>query len=369
MYAVTIALYHDQLGSNPERISQKLGKYTQAFNLHDIDFPASYEDYEIFEKLNEEIALNILYVPFDKKDICPEYISKSNFSAKNQIMFLKITDGTDKWHFLALPSISYEHGVKRPTKSLSRLMEGISSKSHGDFYCYGCLHSFCTLSTLKKHVELCKYNKFCKIELPKEDKNKKQYAPGAKSLKMNSVIYVDFESILLPYCTCDKENVTTKKLNKQVPCGYSLNLVTNHNKKSNQTYHRGDSTVTTFCNEVRDIAQDLPNIEKKPMQNLSKEEQITHDNAQYCHICKRVFGTKKSQVKVRDHDHYTGKYRGPAYLMCNLRYSTQVDIPVFFHNGTNYDFNLIITELAKEFRSEMRCIPLNTNKYILFNTY
>ena len=54
-------------------------------------------------------------------------------------------------------------------------------------------------------------------------------------------------------------------------------------------------------------------------------------------------------------------------IICNLRYSTQIDIPVFFHNGTNYDFNLIINELAKEFRSEMICIPLNTNKYMSFS--
>ena len=30
-----------------------------------------------------------------------------------------------------------EDGLKRPTKSLSRLMEGIASKSHGDFHFYG----------------------------------------------------------------------------------------------------------------------------------------------------------------------------------------------------------------------------------------
>ena len=35
--------------------------------------------------------------------------------------------------FLALPSILDEDGVKRPTKILSRLMESIPSKSHGDF--------------------------------------------------------------------------------------------------------------------------------------------------------------------------------------------------------------------------------------------
>ena len=90
------------------------------------------------------------------------------------------------------------------------------------------LHRF----NIKNHEELCKYNDFCKIELLKEGKNIKQYSTGAKSLKMNSVIYADFESILLPYSTCDKENVKTKKLNKQVPCGYSINVITNHNNQS-----------------------------------------------------------------------------------------------------------------------------------------
>ena len=76
---------------------------------------------------------------------------------------------------------------------------------------------------------------------------------------------------------------------------------------------------------------------------------------------------RKKHIKVRDHHHYTGKYKGDAHLICNLRYSTQFHIPVFFHNATNNDFSLIINELAKEFRSEMRCIPLDTNKYMSFS--
>ena len=78
----------------------------------------------------------------------------------------------------------------------------------------------------------------------------------------------------------------------------------------------------------------------------------------------KKFGDKKKHRKVRDHDHYTGKYRGATHSICNLRYSAPKDIPVLFHNGTNYDFNLIITELAEEFRSELQCIPVNTNRYI-----
>ena len=104
----------------------------------------------------------------------------------------------------------------------------------------------------------------------------------------------------------------------------------------------------------------------KPMKKLNKK-QSDYVNAEHGHICKQKFTADKNCLKVRDHDHYTGKHRGAAHSICNLNYSAQVDIPVVFHNGSNYDFNLIITELAKEFRSEMRCIPLNTDQYMCFS--
>ena len=86
---ITIALYHNELGTNPERITKKLIAYAQKFNWHEIDFPASFQDYVIFEKLNEDVALNVLYLPFNEVNICPEYISKRNFSTKNQVTLLK----------------------------------------------------------------------------------------------------------------------------------------------------------------------------------------------------------------------------------------------------------------------------------------
>ena len=103
------------------------------------------------------------------------------------------------------------------------------------------------------------------------------------------------------------------------------------------------------------------------MKPLSKEEQEIYDSSEHCHICKKLFGKAKNHKKVRDHDHYTGKFRGAAHSICNLRYSTQIHIPVFFHNGTNHDFNLLIEEFAKEYKSDINCIPLNTNKYMPFS--
>ena len=40
----------------------------------------------------------------------------------------------------------------------------------------------------------------------------------------------------------------------------------------------------------------------------------------------------KKYLKVRDHYHYSGKYRRAAYSRCNLRYKIPSEIPVVFRN-------------------------------------
>ena len=136
---------------------------------------------------------------------------------------------------------------------------------------------------------------------------------------------------------------------------------------SKQCYCGGDDAVSGFWKEICNLAYKFINIYKQPMIGLTEQEIHEYENAEYCHICKKVFGEEKKHRKVRDHDHYTGKFRGAAHSTCNLRYSVQRDIPVFFHNSTNYDFNLIINELAKEFRSELHCTPLNGEKFMSFS--
>ena len=182
-------------------------------------------------------------------------------------------------------------------KSISRLLEGISSKSHGDFYCYGCLHSFRTEIGLKNHVDLCKNNKFAKIEVLDDKKKFKMYKSGVKSLKMNTVVYADFESILLPYNTCEKQNETNKSINKHVACGYSINVVDNHKKTWKQTYYRGDNAVSTFCEEIRAIGYKKYSFVKSEMIELTLDRQKEYENATDCDICKKEFCDKKNIVK------------------------------------------------------------------------
>ena len=72
--------------------------------------------------------------------------------------------------------------------------------------------------------------------------------------------------------------------------------------------------------------------------------------ANICCICKKGFSTdhdNKKYHKVRDHWHYTGKYRGAAHDICNLRYNMPKEIPVVFHNGFTYGYHFTIKKLAK----------------------
>ena len=74
----------------------------------------------------------------------------------------------------------------------------------------------------------------------------------------------------------------------------------------------------------------------------------------------------KKYSKVKDHCHYTEKYRGAAHDFCNLRYKIPKEIPAVFDNGSTYDYHFIIKELAEEFEGQFECLGENTEKYITF---
>ena len=90
----------------------------------------------------------------------------------------------------------------------------------------------------------------------------------------------------------------------------------------------------------------------------------------FCHICKKGFSTNddnKKHCKVRGHCHYTGKYRGHAYKIFNLRYKKSKKIPAVFHRGSIYDYDFIIKELANESEGQFECLGKNTETYITFS--
>ena len=79
-----------------------------------------------------------------------------------------------------------------------------------------------------------------------------------------------------------------------------------------------------------------------------------------------ISNDNKKYHKVRDLCHYTGKCRGAAHDICNLRYKTPKEIPVISHNGSSYDY-FIIKELANVFEEKFECLVENAEKYMTFS--
>ena len=119
-YAATLALNINSIDKHHQRIT-KIKSFIDNYNWNDINFPAIKKDWNEFELNNKNVALNILYVPFNTKKVEIAYKSKYNLIRDKQIILLMISNG-ENWHYLVV-------------KNLSRLLRGISSNHDGDYYC------------------------------------------------------------------------------------------------------------------------------------------------------------------------------------------------------------------------------------------
>ena len=81
-YAITVALNHEKIKKDPQRIS-KIKPFIDNYNWKDIEFPSYSKDWKKFEQNNKTIALNILFVPYNTKQIRPAHISKYNYKRDN----------------------------------------------------------------------------------------------------------------------------------------------------------------------------------------------------------------------------------------------------------------------------------------------
>ena len=143
------ALSYQTIEKDPQRIS-KIKPYINKYNWKGVEFPAGSKEWQKFERNNNTIALNILYVK--QKKICVVYRSKHNNKRKKEVVLLMISDGK-KYHYLAVTS-------------LSGLLQGNSSNHEEDFYCLNCFNSYASKNKLKEHEEICNNHDSCRIEMP-----------------------------------------------------------------------------------------------------------------------------------------------------------------------------------------------------------
>ena len=174
-------MHYEKIKWNQERVSN-IKPFINKYSWKRINYPSKIDDWKTLEKNNWTIVLNILCIK--EKGICQTYISKIYSNSEKQIILLMIpNEEKEEWYYLAV-------------KKLPTSLRGRTSKHHGDFYCFNCLHSFRTENKLKSHVRVCKNTDFCGIVMPSEKDNILEFNQYIKSDKMPYIIYADIESFI-----------------------------------------------------------------------------------------------------------------------------------------------------------------------------
>ena len=214
-----------------------------------------------------------------------------------------------------------------------------NSKCNGSqHFCTNCLQEFKEVETRDEHSVYCRNNEAVKIEMPKKRPIVK-YSDGQYQFKVPFMMYVDFESILVPIqgAPNDSNTSSTRGVNIHKPSGWCVYSTFSYGTVTKPLMqYRGKDCVKKFCehviSEVKRLYTSSPEL---PMAPLTKEQIKKHKRATKCHICFKPY--TENDEKVRDHCHYTGLYRGPALSSCNLKYRIPKYVPVIFHNLAGYD--------------------------------
>ena len=143
-----------------------------------------------------------------------------------------------------------------------------------------------------------------------------------KKMKSPFMIYADFKSALVPEDN-GKQNPNesyTNNYQKHVACSYSHKLVHVDDRFSKPfKSYLGDNAVYNFISSMIEENKCCSDVMKKHFTEelvICKEDNEDFENSTKCWICDNDY--VNGDVKVRDHCHTTGKYRGSALRDCNI---------------------------------------------------
>ena len=353
---------------DPQRIKKTDKQYIEKLDYSSIKFPVTVKQINKIEKQNN-ICINLF--GYEEKQKFPIYISKEKY--QDHMELLLITEGENK-HYVLI-------------KDFNKFMFSQTKHEHKKYFCMYCLQCFSREDVLTEHKNNClSINGKQAIKMP-EKGEQVFFKNHQKQLPVPFVIYADFEAITekIHGCLPNNEKSYTEAYQKHTDCGYGYKVVCCYDDKYSKPVqiHRGENAVHKFMENMLEEVDWCKSIIKKhfnkPLE-MTEENEIDFKKAIKCHICDQQYTDK--DIRVRDHCHITGKFRGSAHQDCNLKLRIKpatIKIPVLFHNLRGYDSHFImqqIGEIAKkhsyknkrgeECHMNINCIPNNMEKYMAF---
>ena len=258
-----------------------------------------------------------------------------------------------------------------------------------------CLQCFSSERVLANNVNNClAINGLQAINMPKQGENILKFNNFHKQLPVPFVIYADFEAITRKVQGCEQSEEMKNEKDKRSyteayqtheDYGYGYKVVCCYDDKYSKDIciYRCENAVYKFMEKMLEEVEYCKAVIKKhfnkPLVMTEVDEQC-FKNMDGCHICGEKYTDK--DVRVRDHCHITGKFRGSAHQECNLKLRIKPEnlkIPVIFHNLRGYDSHFImqqIGEIANKHRYtnkkgekqdlNIKAIPNNMEKYMAF---
>ena len=331
-------------------------QYENSIKTEGIDFPMKLKHISKFEKLNPSLpGINVFSVN-ESKTFYPLRMAERD--CLNTIdLFLYEEDGVSHYSLI---------------KNFTRLIKSqiTASKNGTIFICKKCFTHFTKDELLQKHIVYCSNNETVSVKMPQPNTmlHSKNYY---KQLPIPFVVYADFECFTKPMNTCspnpkESYNYNYQKHEPSGFCFYIKGIVPDITFKPiiYTKTNSDDNVAKIFVNKIAKVTNKIYNdFYRRPIPlRLTKQEQISFDKAETCHICKKELLTEK----VRDHCHFTGQYSGAAHNSCNLQCRKPMILPVIFHSLQGYDAHLFMKQLAC-LPGELNCIPSTEEKYISFS--
>ena len=305
IWAVTRA--HYPVDKNSERTSKELRKQAEELNWDDIEFPTPclgkiYKKFEdnndlsllVFGHKNAKTGINIipLYVPIERRENVV------------RLFFLKSDENS---HCCVI-------------SSMSRLISKQVNNHHGReiYVCDYCLNHFGRQDFLDKHTESCSKHEAVNTILPEPGKNILKFRNIQNCVECPIKIYTDSESFLPPI---NETRGETKLYQRHVMSAFCLYVVSRVEGFSMDpvTYvmkDECDEVDKIFVEKLEDTTKNIYETFKTPVPMIFDDDaRKLRQSLTVCFAC----GDELGSDKVRDHCHYTGKYRGALHSKCNLR--------------------------------------------------
>ena len=168
-------------------------------------------------------------------------------------------------------------------------------------------------------------------------------------------------------------------------CCYGYKVVCCYDDKYSKytSIYRGENAVYKFMEKMLEEVKYCKTVIKKHFNKPLVMTEVDEQNFKTmdgCHICGEKYTDK--DMRIRDHCHITGKFRGSAHQECNLKLRIKpedIKIPVIFHNLRGYDSHFIMQQIGeiadkhgytnkKGEKQELNinAIPNNMEKYMAF---